>query len=90
MHVEAYTLAILKGCKHPEPARDFVDFLLSAEVQSLLARLYGETPVNSAAEHGSVKPLAEIRRTAAPLSKIVAAFDSTRELLRSRGFDIGP
>ncbi len=85
-HVEAHTLAILKGCKHPEQARDFVDFVLSAEVQSLLARLYGETPVNAQAEHGSVRALAHIRRINAPLEKIAAALESTRAFLRSRGF----
>lgn len=86
-HVEAHTLAILKGCAHPEPARDFVDFLLSAEVQRLLARLYGETPVNPNAEHGSVRPRAQIRRTDAPLGKIADVFSSTSELLRSKGFN---
>ncbi len=85
-HVEAHTLAILEGCQHPEQARDFVDFLLGREVQSLLARLYGETPVNPAAEHGWVRPLASIRRTDAPLEMIAAAFESTRALLDSRGF----
>jgi len=35
-HVEAHTVAVLKGCKEPERARDFVDFLLTAEIQSLL------------------------------------------------------
>jgi iron(III) transport system substrate-binding protein len=85
-HVEAHTLAILKGCKHPEQARDFIDFLLGSETQSLLARLYGETPVNPNAEHGWVRPLAAIRRTDAPLKQIASAFDSTRKLLQSRGF----
>src|SRR5258708_26196652 len=65
-HVEAHTLAILKGCKHPEQARDFVDFVLSAEVQSLLARLYGETPVNPAPDPGPANPLSQIRRTSPP------------------------
>jgi iron(III) transport system substrate-binding protein len=85
-HVEAHTLAILKDCKHPEQARDFVDFLLGPETQSLLARLHGETPVNANAEHGWVRPLAAIRRTDAPLKQIASAFDSTRKLLQYRGF----
>jgi iron(III) transport system substrate-binding protein len=85
-HVEAHTLGILKDCKHPVQARDFVDFLLGPETQSLLARLYGETPVNAHADHGWVKPLAAIRRTDAPLKRIAAAFDSTRTLLHSKGF----
>ena len=37
-------MAVLKGCRHPESARDFVDFLLTPEIQSMLARFYGETP----------------------------------------------
>jgi len=85
-HVEAHSVAILKGCRHPQQARDFIDFLLAAETQSLLARLYGETPVNANAEHGWVRPLVEIRRTDAPLDRIPAAFDSTRKLLQSKGF----
>jgi ABC-type Fe3+ transport system substrate-binding protein len=51
--VEAHTVAVIKGCKHPQSARDFIDFLLTPEVQGMLARLYGETPVNPKADHGS-------------------------------------
>jgi ABC-type Fe3+ transport system substrate-binding protein len=69
-HVEAHTFAILKGCKHPAQARDFVDFLLAPDTQGLLPRLYGETPVNAHAEHGWVRP---------------PAFDSARNLLQSKG-----
>ena len=85
-HVEAHTVAVLKGCKHPERARDFVDFLLAPGTQGLLARLYGETLVNPNAEHGWIRPLAAIRRTDAPLDRIAAAFNSTRSLLQSKGF----
>src|SRR5215216_2649290 len=87
-HVEAHTMAVLKGCKHPESARDFVDFLLTPEIQSMLARLYGETPVNPRADHGWVRPLANIRRMDAPLSKVAACMESTLELLRAKGFEV--
>jgi iron(III) transport system substrate-binding protein len=87
-HVEAHTVAVLKGCKHPEQARDFVDFLLTAEIQSMLARLYGETPVNPRADHGWVRPLAHIRRIDAPLHQIAACLDSTTALLRNKGFEL--
>jgi iron(III) transport system substrate-binding protein len=87
-HVEAHTVAVLKGCKERERARDFVDFLLSDEIQSLLARLYGETPVNPSADHGWVRPLSRIRRTAAPIDKIAACTRSTVDLLRAKGFDL--
>jgi iron(III) transport system substrate-binding protein len=90
-HVEAHTVAVLKHCKHPESARDFVDFLLTPEVQGMLARLYGETPVNPKTEHGWVRPLAEIRRMQAPLHKVATCLHSTRELLRTKGFEVrGP
>jgi iron(III) transport system substrate-binding protein len=87
-HVEAHTVAVLRGCKHPDAARDFVDFLLSADIQSLLARLYGETPVNPMATHGSVRPLARIRRIDAPLDRLVSEMESTVEFLSSAGFDV--
>jgi len=87
-HVEAHTVALVAGAKHPAEARAFVDFLLSVEIQTLLARLFGETPVNPAAAHGSVRPLAEIRRLEAPLSKVAALMESTVTLLRDKGFDV--
>jgi len=86
--VEAHTVAVLRACAEPEHARDFVDFLLAPETQSLLARLYGETPVNPRAEHGWVRPLAEIRRLEAPLAETTALLESTVELLRRKGFDV--
>ncbi len=87
-HIEAHTVAVLRGCKHPQIARDFIDYLLSPQVQTLLARLYGETPVNSNAQHGWVRPLTQIRRIDAPLEEIVHEMNSTVELLRRKGFDV--
>lgn len=86
-HVEAHTVALLRGARHPDEARRFIDFLLSAEVQTLLARLYGETPVNPEAEHGPVRPLSAIRRLDAALGAGLQVMDSTVELLRARGFE---
>ena len=87
-HVEAHTVALVAGAKHPAEARAFVDFLLSVEIQTLLARLFGETPVNPRATHGAVRPLAEIHRMDAPLSKVAALMESTVTLLRDKGFDV--
>jgi len=87
-HVEAHTVAVLRGCKHPGSARDFVNFLLTPEIQSMLARLYGETPINPHADHGWVRPLATIRRMDAPLHKVAACVGSTLELLRAKGFEV--
>ena len=85
-HVEAHVVAVVKGARHVEAARSFVDFLLSADTQTLLARMFGETPVNPAAITGSVRPLAQIRRTAVALAKITELRDSTRAQLANRGF----
>lgn len=85
-HVEAHVVAVVKGAKHPDAARSFVDFLLSADTQTLLARMFGETPVNPKAVTGSVRPLADIRRTPVPLARITELRDSTRAQLAKKGF----
>ena len=85
-HCEAHVVALVKGAKHGDVARAFIDFLLSAEIQTLLARMFGETPVNPNAETGSVRPLAAIRRTPAPLAEITALRESTRVYLTKKGF----
>jgi len=87
-HVEAHTVAVLAGAKHPAEARAFVDFLLTPEIQTLLARLFGETPVNPEAAHGTVRPLSKIKRMDAPLAKVAALTESTVILLRDKGFDV--
>jgi len=85
-NVEAHTVAVIKGCEHPEPARAFIDWLLDADTQTLLARMFGETPVNPRAVHGTVRPLAEIRRMDVPLARITELRDSTRAYLSTKGF----
>ena len=87
-HVEAHTVALLAGAKHPAEARAFIDFLLSVEIQTLVARLFGETPVNPRATHGTVRALGEIKRLDAPLSKVATLMESTVTLLRQKGFDV--
>jgi iron(III) transport system substrate-binding protein len=87
-HVEAHTVAVIKGGQHPQEARDFIDFLLTPEIQGVLARLYGETPVNPNTDHGWVRPLSDIRRMDAPLDKVAACMDSTVRVLRSKGFEV--
>jgi iron(III) transport system substrate-binding protein len=89
-NVEAHVVAVLKGAKHARAARDFIDWLLSAEVQTLLARMFGETPVNPRAVHGTVRPLSEIRRMDVPLAKVAALRDSTRSRLSANGFAAPP
>ena len=85
-HCEAHVVAVVKDAKHGDAARAFVDFLLSADIQTLLARMFGETPVNPNAATGSVRRLADIRRTPVSLAKITALRDSTRAHLTKKGF----
>jgi ABC-type Fe3+ transport system substrate-binding protein len=85
-HIEAHVVAATRSAKHGEHARAFIDFLLSADTQTLLARMFGETPVNPDAVTGPVRPLAQIRRTPAPLAKITALRESTRAYLTTKGF----
>jgi iron(III) transport system substrate-binding protein len=85
-HVEAHVVALVKDAPNREAGEAFVDFLLSAEIQTLLARMFGETPVNPRALTGSVRPLAQIRRTPVPLAKITELRDSTRAYLTRKGF----
>ena len=79
---------VLRGAQHSEAARDFVDFLLAPEVQTLLARLYGETPVNPGVEFPPVRPLRTIKRLDATLEQALERLPSTHEMMRVRGFEI--
>jgi len=85
-HCEAHVVAVTKNAKHGDEARAFVDFLLAADTQTLLARMFGETPVNADAVTGPVRPLAQIRRTPVSLPQITALRDSTRAYLTKKGF----
>jgi iron(III) transport system substrate-binding protein len=87
-NVETHTAAVLSGARNPEAARAFIDFLLSRDIQELLARMYGETPVNPAAATGWVRPLDRIRRIPASLPQIGERLASTVAALRQRGFDM--
>jgi len=85
-HIEAHVVALVKGAKSQGAGKAFIDFLLSADTQTLLARMFGETPVNPSAVTGTVRPLAEIRRTPVSVAKITELRDSTRAHLAKKGF----
>jgi iron(III) transport system substrate-binding protein len=87
-NVDAHTIAVLRGGRQPEKARQFIDFLLSQEIQEFLARLYGETPVNPAAATGWVRPVSSLRRIPVEGREMVARFKDTQEFLRKKGFDL--
>jgi ABC-type Fe3+ transport system substrate-binding protein len=84
-HVEAHTVAVVRGAPRPDLARAFVDFLFSEAAQGLLAQLHGETPVNPAAAHFDVVPLAQIRRIDAPLAEIERLMAETVRLIDGKG-----
>lgn len=86
--VETHTTAVVRGARNPGAARDFIDFVLSKEIQELLARLYGETPVNPAAMTGWVRPVASIRRMKATPAQIAARFKDTQRFMAERGFNM--
>jgi len=55
------TVAIIRGCRHPEAARRLVDYVLSAEVEARLARgPSAQIPLNP---HVEVEPRVETPRT---------------------------
>ncbi len=85
-HVEAHVVALVRGAQHREAGEAFIDFLLSADTQTLLARMFGETPVNPRAVTGTVRPLSQIRRTSVSIAKITELRDSTRAYLTRKGF----
>lgn len=87
--IEAHTVAVLDDAANKDEARAFIDFLLSVEVQELLARLYGETPVNPDAATGWVRRLRDIQRIDAPVSQVLPLLDSTEQLLAEFGFEKG-
>ena len=86
--VETHTIAVVRGAKNPAAARSFVDFILSKEIQEMLARIYGEGPVNPAAQGGSVRPVGEIRRIKATPEQIAARFHDTQKFLAEKGFNM--
>jgi iron(III) transport system substrate-binding protein len=85
-HVEAHVVALVKDAKNKKAGQAFIDFLLSSDTQTLLARMFGETPVNPNAVTGPVRPLSRIRRTPVSLAKITELRDSTRDYLTKKGF----
>ncbi|MBI3522597.1 MAG: extracellular solute-binding protein [Chloroflexi bacterium] len=87
-HVEAHTVALVRGAPNPAEARAFIDHLLSPDTQTFLARTFGETPVNPRADHGTVRPLSTITRLDASLAQVAALVESTVALLKASGFDV--
>lgn len=87
--VEAHTVGVVKGGKNPAAARSFIDFILSKEVQEILVRLYGESPVNPKASTGGwVRTASEIRRINANPFEVAKRFKDTQKFLVEKGFNM--
>ena len=86
--VEGHTVGVVKGGRNADAARNFIDFILSKEIQEMLARLYGEAPVNPAAVVCGVRGVANIRRMKATTLQIAARFKDTQKYLTDKGFNM--
>jgi iron(III) transport system substrate-binding protein len=87
--VESHTVGVVKKGKNPDAARSFIDFILSKEIQEMLARLYGEAPVNPDANvAGMVRTAGQIRRINATPAQIAARFKDTQKYLTDKGFNM--
>jgi iron(III) transport system substrate-binding protein len=86
--VEGHTAGVVKGGRNPEAARSMIDFLLSKEIQEMLARLYGEAPVNPAAVVCGVRGVASIRRMKATTLQVAERFKDTQKWLSEKGFNM--
>jgi len=84
-HVEAHSVALVAGAPNEDRARHFLDWIVDREAQSFLAQVYGETPVNPAAEHFDVRPLAAIRRIDAPVDEGSDLMDRVVSILKTNG-----
>jgi len=78
------TVAVMKGCPHPEEARKLVDYILSAEVEERLARCpSAQIPVRPGVPGGGVTPaLDDIRAVAVDYEKVAAKAEEVAEYLR--------
>lgn len=87
-YVDADTIGVIRGARQPEAARNFVDLLLSKDVQELFVRLDGEAPVNPEAGSGWARQLSTIRRIAATPLEVAARYMDTQTFLKAKGFDM--
>ena len=79
-------VAIVKGGRHPEAAKLFVDFLLSPEGQELFAKLNYEYPVVPGVPlHPDVEPLADYRLADVNLSDDAIDLDQALDLIEEVG-----
>lgn len=78
------TLCIVKGCKHPQAARQLVDYLLSPESEARLADgPSGQIPLNPAVKvNDRVRTPRDIKSLNVDFAQAVKAWDTTARFLR--------
>jgi len=81
--VNLNTIAVVEGGPHLEPAKQFVDFVLSPIGQRLLVEKAYEIPLVPDVDSGSVKPLSAMKTPSVTVRSLAAAADSTMDLLRA-------
>ena len=78
--VNPNTASIVKGTKHLAEAKQFIDFMLSPEAQSLLNKEGYEIPVIPGVDAGEVKTLADFRGAKISQEKLGALEKKAQEL----------
>lgn len=79
--------AIIRGAKHPDAARRFIDFLVTPAAQGLFARLNYEIPTLPGVPTAEGVPaLADLRRAPVPLELLGRELDATLDLIEATGF----
>jgi iron(III) transport system substrate-binding protein len=84
--VNATSAAITRGARHPEAARAFIDYLLSAEGQQTFAQLNYEYPLRpGVALHPDVAPLSDFRLAQFDIVQAANELESTLDLIEHAG-----
>ena len=79
------TIAMIAGCRNPDAARQFIDFVLSEETEQLLARAAGHQipvgPVDESQIPEEMQPLQRWAKDSVPLAGAAVQHDVVREWL---------
>lgn len=81
--VNVNTISVIKGAKHLEAAKRFVDFLLSPDAQRVLTEKDYEIPLLKGSSATTVKALAQFKEAKVSQEKLGEIEESTLKMLRS-------
>lgn len=79
--INANAVAVIKGAKHPEGARKFIDFVLSPEGQRILVAADYEIPLLPGGDPGEVLPAKAIKQPPVTEQRLAALAEPTIKLL---------